>query len=202
MMHHALLPFVAGLLVGVNPFLAPPLHARLRERARRTLHLETALATLAVMGVLAALAWRFSAFLGGRLTNGLLVLGLFALGGAFYSLRPLARRRDDDDDDERATGWRWLPRYAGDVAYYAGPAWALAAVMAMQQLTPARFAAPFAAAAAGVIVATVAWTTALARALPDRPSVPGEARTRAMTLLSIAYGASAVLLLAAHLKLL
>lgn len=194
-------PLLAGLLVGVNPYLAPQLHGRLREYggARRRLQTETTIATLVVMVLLAVFAWRFSAFLSGRLTNSLLFLGLFALGGAFYSLRPPKRHREPEPP---ATGRRWLARYASDVAFYAGPAWVIAMAAAMKQLTAARFALPFAAASLGIILATLLWTTRFAHALPPAPSAPGEARTRPMTLLSLAYGASAILMLAAHLKLL
>lgn len=200
MLHTLLLPFLAGLLVGVNPFVAPSLHARLDERvSRQRFHVETSLAILFVAVTLGFVSWRFSAFVSGRLTNSLLFLGLFALAAAFYALRPIRRRREPDAP---STGWRWLARFVGDAFYYAGPAWFLALAAAMQQLTFARFVLPIAAAAAGCLLALVVWTTRGRSALPRALPRPGESRTRAQKALSLAYGASAVLMLAASLKLL
>lgn len=198
MIHQVLLALAAGLLVGVNPYVAPNLHARLAERGgARSLHIETTLATSLVLVALVALAWRFAGFLSGRLTNSLLFLGLFALAGAFYSLRPFRRRAPDP----APTGWRWLTGYASDVLYYAGPAWVLATAFAMRQVTPASFALPYVAAGAGVIVATFAWTTRWRDALPRAPAAPGEPRTKGHTALALCYASAAVLMLAANLKL-
>ena len=200
MLHALLLPFLAGLLVGVNPFIAPALRARLDESddARRRFHLETSAAILLVTALIIVVSWRFSAFISGRLTNSLLFLGLFALAGAFYSLRPIRRRRDPEP---HPTGWRWPLRYAGDAFYYGGPAWILALAAAMQQITLTRYILPFLATAAGVILATYLWTTRYQAMLPRAAPSPDEPRTRASRLLSLAYGVSAVLMLAANLKL-
>lgn len=195
-----LLPFLAGVLVGVNPFVAPYLRARLDERANdhRAFHIETALVVFALASLLVLVSWRFSAFISGRLTNSLLVLGFVALAAAFYTLRPIQRRREPDAPP---TGWRWLTRYAGDAFYYAGPAWILAIAAAMQQLTFARFLLPFAAATLGCLLAIALWTTRWQHALPRTLPTPGEPRTRAQKGLSLAYGVSAVLMLAANLKI-
>lgn len=198
MMHHVIVPLLAGFLVGVNPFLATSLHARLEERGARRVVLETGILTALVAIVLTTIAWRFGGFISGRLTNGLLFLGLFALAGAFFSLRPLRRR---DPDPPRA-GWRWPPGYAGDVAYYAGPAWILATALAMQQVTIAAFALPFAAAAFGVVLATLLWSTRGRARLPRGPLQPKEPRTFGHKALAVGYGVAAVLMLAANLKLL
>lgn len=200
MLHHLLLPFLAGLLVGVNPFVAPSLHARLHERAgdRRAFHLEMLLIVLLVATLAALVTWRFSAFISARLTNSLLVLGLFALAAAFYTYRPIQRRRDPDAPP---TARRWLTRYAGDAFYYAGPAWILAIAAAMQQLTLGHYLLPFAAATLGCIASITLWTTRWHAALPHALPTPGEPRTRAQKGLSLAYGASAVLMLAANMKL-
>ena len=195
-----LLPFLAGLLVGVNPFVAPSLRARLdeRENDRRAFHVETTSIVFALATLLVLVSWRFSAFISGRLTNSLLVLGFIALAAAFYALRPIQRRRDPEAPP---TGWRWLTRYAGDAFYYAGPAWILAIAAAMQQLTFARFLLPFAAATLGCLVAVTVWTTRWPHAIPRALPTPGEPRTRAQKWLSLAYGVSAVLMLAANLKI-
>ena len=199
MLHAILLPFVAGLLVGVNAFNAPALRARLAERPglERRVPLESAALTLGVMAILALVSWRFAAFISGRLTNSLLFLGLFALAGAFYTLRPYRAR----EPEPVPTGWRWLTRHAGDVAYYAGPAWIIAMFLAMQQFTVARFLRPYAAAAAGIIVATTLWTTRFPDALPAAPRRVDGTRPRTVLLLSLAYAVTAVLMLTANLKL-
>lgn len=198
MIHHAIIPLLAGLLVGVNPFVAPSLHARLTERGNtRTVLIETSLITLGTLIVLVAISWRFASFISGRLTNSLLVLGLFALAGAFYSLRPFRRR----EPGPSPAGWRWLTRYASDTLYYAGPAWILAMAFAMRQFTFTRSAIPFAAAALGIMIASSLWITKLRDKLPERTSRPGEPRGPGLIILSLAYGTSAAMMLAANLKL-
>lgn len=200
MLHELLVPFAVGLLVGVNPFIAPSLRLRMDESdaARRRLPLEAGLVTALVATLFVLVSWRFSAFVSGRLTNSLLVLGFVALAGAFYSLRPVLRRGDPDPP---ATGWRWPLRHAGDTFYYAGPAWLLALAAAMQQLTFARYLLPFLAASAGIVLATYVWTARYGASLPRTPPKAGEPRARATTLMSVAYGLAAVLMLAANLKL-
>lgn len=200
MLHALLIAFLAGLLVGVNPFIAPALSARLDESdtARRRLPLETSFAILLVTTLIVLVSWRYSAFISGRLTKSLLFLGLFALAGAFYSLRPIRRRRDPD---LHPTGWRWLLRYAGDTFYYAGPAWLLALAAAMQQVTFTRYVLPFFATSTGMILATYLWTTRYGGMLPRAAPTPDDPRTPASKLLSLAYGVSAALMLAANLKI-
>ena len=200
MIHEALIPLAAGFLVGVNPFNAHHLRARLEETANpRRVIVEVAALVVPVTVLLVVVTWRFSAFISGRLTNSLLFLGFFVLAGAFYSLRPIRRRGKPDPP---TTGWRWLTAYASDIAYYAGPTWIIATALAMKQITLGRFVLPFAAAAAGIVIATFLWSTRWARALPHAPPAPDARRTRARLLLSLAYGASGVLMLAANLKLL
>lgn len=200
MLHFLVLPLLAGLLVGVNPYNARSLRARLAEHANtpRRVPVDSALLTLAITLLLATLSWRFAAFISGRLTNSLLFLGLFALAGAFYSLRPYKRR----EPDPVPTGWRWLTSHASDITYYAGPAWIVATALAMQQLTFSTFILPYLAAASGIILATTAWTTRYADALPEAPKRADGSRPRAMLILSLAYGTSAVLMFAGNLKLL
>lgn len=199
MLHALLLPLVAGLLVGVNAYNAPALKARLAERANdpRRVPLEFAILTLGVMALLALVSWRFAAFISGRLTNSLLFLGFFALAAAFYTLRPSSPR----EPDPVPTGWRWLTRQAGDIAYLCGPAWILATFLAMRQLTLARFLLPYAAAATGIVLTTILWTTRYAHALPTGPKRPDGTRPRAILVLSLAYATSALLMLTANLKL-
>lgn len=194
-----LLAFAAGALAGVNPYNAPLLHARLHEErvpAKRLVAETGAIALLALV-LLVGLAWRFAGFISGRLTNGLLFLGLFALAGAFYSLRPIARRREPEPP---LTGWRWRGRYLSDQLYYVGPAWIVATAIAMQQLTFARFVLPFLAAAFGIVATTAFWTLRHPGALPTELPRPGT-RTRASYTLALCYGAAAVLMLAGNLTL-
>lgn len=195
-----LLPFVAGLLVGVNPFVAPSLRARLDESdtTRKRFPFEAGLAIALVAILIIVVSWRFSAFISGRLTNSLLFLGLFALAAAFYSLRPVRHHREPDAP---ALGWRWPLRYAGDTFYYAGPAWILALAAAMQQVTLSRYLLPFLATTIGAIVATSLWTTRYEASLPRGAPDPDAPRSRASRVLSLAYGLAAVLMLAANLKL-
>lgn len=199
MIHQVLLAFLAGALVGVNPYNAPIIHARLhREKVSpRNLVAETGAITILTLAVLVALAWRFAGFISGRLTNGLLFLGLFALAGAFYSLRPIARRREPESAPE---GWAWRRRYSSDHLYYVGPAWIVATAIAMQQLSFAKFVLPFVAAAAGILATTAYWALRHPAALPASLPRPGT-RTRASYALAVGYGAAAALMLAGNLKL-
>lgn len=198
MIHAVALPLVAGLLVGVNPYTAPLLRAKLRDQPARPARFLIEIAALlgCVLLVIVILSWRFSAFVSGRLTNGLLVLGLFALAGAFFSLRPPRRPQEP----RAVSGWRWHTRYASDLAYTAGPAWLVATAIAMTQLTLARFVLPYVAAAVGILVAHAYWTTRGRQRLPEA-ILPDRPRTRSHFQLALAYGATAVLVLAGYLKL-
>ena len=199
MIHQILLALLAGALVGVNPYNAPLLHARLhREQVPpKRLVAETAAITLLALVLLVGLTWRFAGFISGRLTNGLLFLGLFALAGAFYSLRPLTKRREADPAPQ---GWPWRRRYLSDHLYYVGPAWIVATAIAMQQLTFVEYVLPFLAAASGILATTAFWALRHPAALPASLPRPGE-RTRASFVLASAYGAAAVIMLAGNLKL-
>ena len=201
MIHEVLAPLLAGLLVGVNPFLAPSLHARLQEKKddTRLVLLETTLLTPLLLVALVAVSWRFAAFISGRLTNSLLFLGLFALAGAVYALRPLPRRTTPDPP---ATGWRWSARYAADNLYTAGPAWVVATAIAMKQVTFLDYVVPYLMAALGILLATLAWTTALRAHLPPQPPLRGSPRTRATVALAVMYACAGSLMLAGNLKLL
>lgn len=182
-------PFLAGLLVGVNPYTAWLLRAR--QPASRAVA-EAGALVLAVAGVLGLLTWTFAGFTSGRLTNGMLFLGLFALVGAFHALHPLGRAREAPTIP---TGWRWPVRYVVDTAYYCGPAWLLATFLAMRTLDAVAYATPFAAAGAGGVVALV--LAARRRDdLPEGPPRRGAPRSRAHHVLGLAYAGAAVLVLA------
>ena len=197
MMHALLVPFLAGLLAGVNPYNAHLLRARLQERTARNTLPEVALLTLIAFILVAGISWRFSIFISGRLTNGLLFLGLFALAAAFYSLRPLRRR---GEPDPVPTGWRWTSSYLGDVLYTAGPAWLVGAALAMKQLRFTDFLASYAAAALGILVATLLWTLGR-RHLPMEGPRVDRPRTRVTLLLALSYAFASLLMLAGNLKL-
>ena len=189
MIADVLLPFLAGALVGVNPYTAWLLRARHSPRRATA---EAAAVVLVVAALLGLLTWTFAGFTSGRLTNGMLVLGLFALLGAFHALRPFGRERDAPPTPE---GWRWTLRYLADTAYYAGPAWLVATFLAMRTLDAVAYAIPFAAAAAGEIVALGVATRHL-DALPDGPPRRSGPLSPAHRVLGFAYAGAAVLVLA------
>lgn len=201
----ALAALAAGLLAGLNPYVAPTV-ARLARGRTRGLRAATAagLAALAAAAsaLVGVLAWRYSAFVSGRLTYGILVVAAFTLAGAAYAWRPVGRARREEAPPTRpprAARARRALALAGDVLYYGGPAWALAVALAMREVTAAAFAAPFAAAAAGAALAL-----ALGALLPDRlpaerprAGAPSPAGARS---LAVPYALAGLLLVAAFLR--
>lgn len=182
------LPFLAGLLVGVNPYTA----WLLRARPGPTRAAEAAGLVILAVAFLGLLTWTFAGFTSGRLTNGMLVLGLFALVGALHALHPLGRAREAPKAPE---GWRWTLRYLADTAYYAGSAWLVATFLAMRTLDAVAYAIPFASAAAGAVVA-LGLASPRIDALPDAPPRRGAPPSRAQRLLAGTYAAAALLVLA------
>lgn len=195
-------PLLAGLFVGVNPFTGPLLRARLDEhpaRARATLASEAAALNLGVAIVLSLMAYRFAGFVSGRLTNGLLILGLLSLAGAVYVWRPLGRHREAVALPTRS---KWALRYAWDSAYYQGPAWVAALAIGMKSVSTLAFAAAFAVAWVGVATAIIVWCTLAPQRLPTRAPAPGHPTERVSKMLGVAYGAAGAILLAGNVGLL
>lgn len=191
-----LAPFLAGLLVGINPYTAPLVKARLTEKGVKRATLEAALGACALALLVGLVAWEFAPFVSGRLTNGLLLLGLFTLAGAVFALRPVGRHRGPAAAPP--TGARWVLRYAGDAFYFLGPAWLVATAVAMRAIRPAAFALPYALATLGAIIALIAWSTRGRERLPGAPPRPGEPIPRSTRALAFAYGAAGVLVLAGY----
>ncbi len=190
--------FAAGLLVGVNPFVAPSLRARLTERERPMLvWLEASAVAAAVLITIAAFAFEFASFVSGRLRNMLLLLGVFTVVGGAYAWRPVGRKRDADP---AVVGRRWWTRFGADVLYYGAPAWLVGLVVAMSQVTALRFSVAFMVTFAGLATAFALWTlpgSPLARHLPAHAPRPGEASSRVVRRLAIAYASAGALMLAA-----
>lgn len=196
-----LAPFLAAALVGVNPFTAHLLRARLAAPGSRAPRVAAtaALVAAALVALVAVAAWELSRLVSGRLTRGMLVLGIFVLVGALYALRPVGRARDASPTPE---GWRWIARYFADSAYYAGPGWLLATGFAMRELTLAAFLVPFAASLAGALSAMLLWVFALAARLPDAPPRPGASVHPTNRALAAAFGGAGVLMMAFGLGIL
>lgn len=191
--------FATGVLVGVNPYTAHQLRARL-DATRSTRVLLEATACLVLVALLVgALAWTFAPFVSGRLTNALLLLGIFAMGGAVFAIRPVGRRREPPIPENG--GWRWLRRYAMDAIYFVGPAWIVATLVAMRTTSIEAFAWPYVLAVAGAIAATSLWIRLVPEALPLQPPAPGKPAGRATILLAIEYGVAGAIMLAGNVKL-
>lgn len=188
-------PFVASALSAVNPFTAHLLAARrgqTRAEASRAAATAACVA-VALLAVVAVASWELSRLVSGRLTRGTLVLGLFALVGALYALRPVGRAREATPPPQ---GARWVARYAADAAYYTGPGWLVATAFAMREVTPAAFALPFVASLAGALAAVAFWVLGVGARLPDAPPRPGAPVHPTHRALALAFGGAAVLMMA------
>lgn len=159
--------------------------------------MEWSIVLAGVVVFVAFATWTFAGFISGRLTNSLLVLGLFALFGAFHAFRPLGREKPAP---RAPAGWRWRVRLAGDLLYYAGPAWILAVLYAMRSLDALSYALPFASALAGGLTAT-AVAHRRRHVLPGHPPVKGPSVPPVMRGLAAAYAVVAALMLAGNVGL-